>query len=141
MKRDVRRFVDSLLRQRRPDSFRPDDEDAAVMRTAIELSAARPGADEPSSEFVSELRDRIQHASGEPRPAGPVRASGRRRVLQVAAGVASAFTVGVVVDRAAGSGDVTPPQAGADPTLVPTVGTWATVAQSSELAEGAVREF
>ncbi|MBN6543327.1 Rieske (2Fe-2S) protein, partial [Streptomyces bryophytorum] len=45
MKRNMMRFVDSLVRQRRPRAFRPDDEDVQMMRTAIALAAARPDAD------------------------------------------------------------------------------------------------
>jgi nitrite reductase/ring-hydroxylating ferredoxin subunit len=144
MKRDARRFVDSLLGQRRPRPFQADEEDEAVLRTAIELAAARPGADEPSSEFVSELRDRIG-GSSDSQPVRP-HTSRRRRVLQVAAAAAGAFTVGIVADRAVGSGDATapvaaPPVAAPETEIVPTKGTWATVASSAELVEGAVREF
>jgi nitrite reductase/ring-hydroxylating ferredoxin subunit len=138
MKRDARRFVDSLLNRRRPQPFQADEEDEAVLRTAIELAAARPGADEPSSEFVSSLRDRIEQSDG-----SPARASnGRRRVLKVAAAAAGAFTVGIVADRAIGSGGGdTPPVAAPETEIIPTKGTWATVAASAELVEGAVREF
>lgn len=137
MKRDARRFVDDLLGQRRPRPFQADAEDEAVLRTAIELAAARPGADEPSPEFVSELRDRV---TGTPPPRAHT--SRRRRVLQVAAAAAGAFTVGIVADRAIASGGDTQPVVAAPGTeIIPTHGTWATVAASADLAEGAVREF
>jgi nitrite reductase/ring-hydroxylating ferredoxin subunit len=139
MKRDARRFVDSLLGQRRPRPFQADEEDEAVLRTAIELAASRPGADEPSSEFVSELRERIA-GSSDSQPARP-HTSRRRHVLQVAAVAAGAFTVGIVADRAVGPGDATTPVAAPETEIVPTKGTWATVASSTELVEGAVREF
>ena len=141
MKRGVQRFVRDLLGQRRPRPFQPDDEDVAVARTAIELTAARPGADEPSPEFVSELRDRIASTIGEPTPVRRVLPAARRRVLQVAAGVVSAFTVGVVVDRVVGPGGAVAAPAESDDTITPTLGKWATVARTAELAEGAVREF
>lgn len=57
--RGLRRYVDDLLRGRRPRSFRPDDFEAAQIRTAIELRASRPGDDTPSQEFLSELRGRL----------------------------------------------------------------------------------
>ena len=41
--RGLRRYVDDLLRGRRPKAFAPDDFEAAQIRTAIELRAARPG--------------------------------------------------------------------------------------------------
>ncbi|MFC0546122.1 Rieske (2Fe-2S) protein [Kutzneria chonburiensis] len=137
MKRDARRFVDDLLGQRRPRPFQADEEDEAVVRTAVELAAARPGADEPSPEFVSQLRDRV---TGDSQPRAHT--SRRRRVLQVAAAAAGAFTVGIVADRAVASGgDTTPVVAAPETEIMPTHGTWATVAASTDLVEGAVREF
>ena len=41
--RGLRRYVDDLLRGRRPKPFQPDDFDAAQIRTAIDLRAARLG--------------------------------------------------------------------------------------------------
>ncbi len=57
--RGLRRYVDDLLRGRRPKSFRPDDFEAAQIRTAIELRASRPGDDAPSQEFLAELGRRL----------------------------------------------------------------------------------
>lgn len=39
----LRRYVDDLLRGRRPKPYRPDDFEAAQIRAAIDLRAARPG--------------------------------------------------------------------------------------------------
>ena len=41
---DLRRYIDDLLRGRRPRPFQPDDFEAAQIRTAIELRAARARA-------------------------------------------------------------------------------------------------
>ncbi|MEX3648103.1 hypothetical protein ABFW11_21625, partial [Mycolicibacterium porcinum] len=60
-RRGVRKYVDDLLAGRRPASFPADDFDAAQIRTAIELRAAEPGADEPRPEFVDGLKSRIAH--------------------------------------------------------------------------------
>ena len=38
--RGLRRYIDDLLRGRRPEPFRPDDFEAAQIRTAIDLQAA-----------------------------------------------------------------------------------------------------
>ena len=57
--RDVRRYVDDLLRDRRPKGFRPDDEEAAQLRTAIELRATGDDAGLPRAEFVEDLQRRI----------------------------------------------------------------------------------
>ena len=53
----VDKYVDDLLRGRRPKGFAPDDFEAAQMRTAIELSAA--GDDEPRADFLDDLHRRL----------------------------------------------------------------------------------
>lgn len=79
-RRGVRKYVDDLLAGRRPASFPADDFDAAQIRTAIELRAAEPGADEPRPEFVDGLKSRIaqQFSPGSWRARLP-RTSGCRR--------------------------------------------------------------
>ena len=57
--RALRRYIDDLLRGRRPRSFRPDDFEAAQIRTAIDMQAARPGADAPRPEFLADLQKRL----------------------------------------------------------------------------------
>ena len=57
--RGLRRYLDDLLRGRKPKGFAPDDFEAAQMRTAIELQAARPGADEPRPDFLADLHRRL----------------------------------------------------------------------------------
>jgi nitrite reductase/ring-hydroxylating ferredoxin subunit len=66
----MRRYVDALLRGRRPPRFQADEHEAAEMRAAIALRAARPGAEMPREEFLTDLRRRLadQAAQG---PAGP----------------------------------------------------------------------
>jgi hypothetical protein len=59
-------FVDALAAGRRPRGFRPGPEDAAVLRTAIELRAARPGQAAPDEEFVSRLFDELAEAVDHP---------------------------------------------------------------------------
>ena len=55
----LRRYVDDLLRGRRPKPYRPDDLEAAQIRAAIDLRAARPGADAPRQEFLTDLHRRL----------------------------------------------------------------------------------
>ena len=57
--RGLRRHLDDLLTGRRPRPFRPTPSEADELRVAIELSAARPGADEPRAGFVDELHARL----------------------------------------------------------------------------------
>jgi nitrite reductase/ring-hydroxylating ferredoxin subunit len=130
----VRRFVEDLLRGRRPRGFRPDDEDAAQMRASIELRAGRPGSGAPSEEFVADLRRRLATELDDGDVA-PIR-NGRRRVLQFGSVAAAAVAVGVVGDRVASR-----PAEVAEGPLVPNHGMWTRVAASTELPDGAVRGF
>lgn len=54
-----RRYVDDLLSGQHPKPFRPDDFEAAQIRTAIELRATRLGADAPRQEFLTDLHRRM----------------------------------------------------------------------------------
>jgi hypothetical protein len=53
--RVLRRYVGDLLGGRRPEAFCPEDFEAAQIRTAIDLRAARLGSDRPRREFLSDL--------------------------------------------------------------------------------------
>ena len=144
--RDVRRFVEDLLRGRPTKPFRPTDADVAEMRTAIELRAARTGSGAPSEEFITGLHRRLAAELddgarvGEQR-ATPIRGT-RRRVLQVGSVAAAAAAVGAVVDHAVTAAEKpTNPGTAAADTLTPTTGAWSVVAASAEVPEGAVRPF
>ena len=145
----LRRYVEDLLRGRRPRPFPADTDEAADIRTAIALRAARPGSGTPSEEFVTGLHRRLAAeltANTTTDPAPAPRAATRRRVVQVAsAAAASAAAVaaaagvagGVALDRA-----LTAPAAPAGGgTLSPNAGTWHTVAASADLADGTIRAF
>jgi cytochrome b6-f complex iron-sulfur subunit len=143
--RDVRRFVEDLLRGRRTRRFQADDDDAAQLRAAIELRAARTGSGAPSEEFVAGLRRRLAAELAEDSRVTPVRGT-RRRVIQVGSVAAAAATLGVVVDRvviasAAGAAAVAEGTSPPDATLVPTTGTWTAVAASAVVPDGAVHPF
>jgi hypothetical protein len=45
----ARAFVEALIAGRRPARFHPSPDEVEELRTAIELSAARPGADIPDA--------------------------------------------------------------------------------------------
>ena len=132
----VRRFVEDLLRGRRARGFRPDDEEAAQMRAAIELRAGRAGSGAASEEFVADLRRRLATELDEDDRAVPIR-SGRRRVLQFGSVAAAGLAVGAVATRAAS----TPAEVVAEGPLVPNDGAWTRVAASTDLPDGAVRGF
>jgi len=65
--RQSRRFVEDLLRGKRPRRFQADETDAAELRTAIGLRAARPGSGAPREEFVTDLHKRLADELSETR--------------------------------------------------------------------------
>jgi hypothetical protein len=118
-------FIDEILADRAPESFRADPAQAEVLRVAIALRASRPGVDRPDDRFVEELHRRLsngadRHASNGnvrkwnvtriPRQAGPPPRSRpvqvRRRALAAlgAAAAALALVVGTIAGTRAVSG-------------------------------------
>ncbi len=87
-------FLDSLADGRRPKDFDAAPEDVEVLRTAIELRAARPGDAQPDAAFVSRLHHELsaQARSGPASISQPVKR--RRRSTAVAAIAASFVLVG-----------------------------------------------
>ncbi|MUM19243.1 Rieske (2Fe-2S) protein [Mycobacterium sp. CBMA271] len=141
--RGLRRYVDDLLRGRRPKAFRPDDFEAAQIRTAIELRASQPGDDTPSQEFLADLHERLAEQMGDaPAPSGQKRwqAPTRRTVLVGTSAAAAAAAVAVTTDRLVVRKEQTDPQQ-ASGEIVPNTGSWQRVAASSAVPEGGVRPF
>jgi cytochrome b6-f complex iron-sulfur subunit len=148
--RGLRRYVDDLLRGRRPTPFRPDDFEAAQIRTAIDLQAARPGADEPRPEFLHDLHRRLaaQIEGGQPRAASVSwLAASRRQVMVGLSSAAAAVVATVTVDRlllrgGRNAGDQSSKPVAAGTELVPTQGRWRPVAASSDVVDdGVMRAF
>ena len=141
--RGLRRYVDDLLRGRRPKPFRPDDFEAAQIRTAIDLQAARLGSDAPRREFLTDLRQRLAaQANGTSQPVGKPGAT-RRLVIVGTSAAAAAAVAAVSIDRTviggaqvadgdkySGSGELTP-----------NTGRWMRVAASAEVPEGVMHPF
>ena len=100
--RGLRRYVDDLLRGRRPKAFAPDDFEAAQIRTAIELRAARQGdADAPRPEFLDDLHRRLaEQMTGAPPEPAPMQNTTRRQVIVGTSAAAAAAVAAVSVDRA-----------------------------------------
>jgi nitrite reductase/ring-hydroxylating ferredoxin subunit len=148
MKRPIDRYVDSLLRRRRPKPFAPDEEDLAVARTAIELAATGPDAQHPREAFVEDLRRRLAAqaatqstapGSTPPRPANRWAdrwAMERRRFL-----TATVVTASAAAGAAGYALTQSPPSTPAESELTPTTGTWQTAATATDLPEGAVLPF
>ena len=145
--RPVRRFVDGLLRGQRTEASRPDDVEAAEMKTAIELRAARTGSDSPREEFITDLHRRLSEQMGDaPASEGGSSwgSSGTRRQVVIGTGLAAASAAaGIVIGRnllAPSSG----PAKEAVPTqgvLEPNAGTWHAVGASADLPEGGALSF
>jgi cytochrome b6-f complex iron-sulfur subunit len=158
--RQLRRLVDGLAgpgpaRSLRPPAWhfwrrwtgvrRPaDDDQAAGLRAAIALRAARPDSAAPTEEFVTALHDRLAAALDGPEPVSAAgrAASTRRRVVQGVALVVPSLAAGFLLGRprpeSAGSeGEALP----GGPDLVPNAGSWHTVTGAAALAEGEVRGF
>jgi cytochrome b6-f complex iron-sulfur subunit len=140
----LRRHLDDLVRGRRPRPFRATPDDADELRVALELRAARPGADQPREGFVDELHRRLA-AELAPDPAdpapvtplpAPTRPLGRRRLLMQGAGLAAASAA-----AGAAVAHVLTGRRGDAGTVTPTTGAWQTVAAATDLPEGAVRAF
>jgi cytochrome b6-f complex iron-sulfur subunit len=144
--RGLRRYVDDLLRGRRPKPFAPDDFEAAQIRTAIELRAARPGPDvqaAPRQEFLTDLHRRLaEQMTDTPADAAPKQSTTRRQVLVGTSAAAAAAVAAVSVDRAViGSPTEAPAADVAAGQLTPNTGSWQRVAASSEVPDGSMHPF
>jgi cytochrome b6-f complex iron-sulfur subunit len=142
--RDLRRYIDDLLQGRRPRPFRPDDFEAAQIRTAIDMQAARPGADEPRPEFLSDLQNRLsEQLDGPAAPTSNVTrlpSATRRQVIVGTSAAAAAAVAAVAIDRAVVRDD-NQSETVADAELTPTDGSWQRVAASTEVTGEAMHPF
>jgi nitrite reductase/ring-hydroxylating ferredoxin subunit len=138
--RGLRRYIDDLLRGRRPKPFAPDDFEAAQIRTAIELRAARPDGDAPSEEFLTDLHRRLaEQMSGTAQPV-PKPNTTRRQVIVGTSAAAVAAAAAVSVDRLViGDHPAETPVAGGQ--LTPNEGRWMRVAASSDVPDGLMHPF
>ena len=142
--RGLRRYVEDLQRGRRPKGFTPDDFEAAQMRTAIDLTASREGADEPSPDFLNELRNRLAAQMDDAAPAPPKPTwlqANRRQVIVGTSAAATAAAAGVTVDRFLLGGNTSGETTDASAELTPTDGSWHRVAASADVAEGGMHPF
>ena len=131
----ARRFVEALLRDRRPPRFEADPEEARLLEVATTLRGARAATDLPSEEFVSRLERRLR---SELEAAPPSRRLPSRRRFLLGGGLAAAAVAAGVAT------DLSLHHEGEDRTqeeLVPVAGTWLTVARLADLADGRPRRF
>ena len=132
-RRGLERAVSALLRDRRPRRFRATEDEAAQLRTAALLRAARAGADLPTERFVRDLEGRLRAevaATAGDAPDAPHAGAQSRRTFLVGAGIATAAAagigIGVEVERLTSDG--TPAGLGDQERLVPDGARWVAVA-------------
>ncbi len=89
-RRKISAFLDALATGRRPRGFRATPDDAAVLRTAIELATARSDEAAPDPQFVSRLQQELADQAGTAQVVPMVRPRPRGRIalVSVAAGLA-----------------------------------------------------
>jgi nitrite reductase/ring-hydroxylating ferredoxin subunit len=131
----VTRYLDALLRKRRPRRFKASAEELEAISAAAELMPARPGADFPDPSFVQRLEQKLR-AELDPEPARP-RILSRRALLGTMGTAAAAAVVGAGIDRALLERQAS--QEGA--TLVPNDGQWQQVASVQDLPDGHAMTF
>ena len=140
--RGLRRYLDDLLRGRRPKPFRPDEFEAAQIRTAIDLQAARLGSDAPRQEFLTDLHRRLaEQQDGTDHPA-PKSTATRRYVIVGTSAAAAAAVAAVSIDRAViDGGQVADGGNSGSRELTPNSGRWMRVAASADVPDGIMRPF
>jgi cytochrome b6-f complex iron-sulfur subunit len=140
--RALRRYIDDLLRGRRPKPFRPDDFEAAQIRTAIELQAARLGSDGPRQEFLTDLHRRLAEQQEGARPPVSKLNATRRNVIVGTSAAAAAAVAAVSIDRAViDAGQVADGGDDGSRELTPSTGRWMRVAASADVRDGMMRPF
>jgi cytochrome b6-f complex iron-sulfur subunit len=143
-RRQVAKFVDALVRDRRPKAFRADAEDREAMRAALELRSAQVEELTPSPQFVDELHDQLRRQLVEERGVEErmveIPRISRRRWLVDGAVAASAAGAAVAVDRTVFASSGAPARS-AQQQLTPDDGTWHTVAERATLAGNTVTRF
>jgi cytochrome b6-f complex iron-sulfur subunit len=136
--RSLRRYIDDLLRGRRPKPFRPDDFEAAQIRTAIDLQASQRGSDAPSDEFLADLHRRLAAQQDGAGPPAPKLNATRRTVIVGTSAAAAAAVAAVSIDRALIDGTQVADGGGE---LTPNSGRWMRVAASADVTDGVMRPF
>lgn len=136
-RRDLDRMVEALLAGDPLPSGRLDPDEVDALRAAIDLRAARPGADLAAEDFVTELRRSVAAASST--DANPRSRLPRRALLAGAAGAVAAGVVGAVAERNLSSNS--PPRPVATGAIEPDDGQWVSVATAGDLTGGQIKRF
>lgn len=142
--RGLHRYVADLLDGRRPRPFDADGFEAAQIRTAIQLRAARTSSDVPSERFLTDLHRRLaaKVPSGQENPR-PVTGPHTTRRQVVAGASAAAVAAGAGIVAGATSARVLPDGHSLDeqPSMQPSDGSWQVVAASADVPVGVMHPF
>jgi Rieske Fe-S protein len=132
----VARFVDDLLRGRRPRGFRASQEEVEAMTAAAGLVSARVGADLPDKAALDRIHSRLAAALDES-PALDRHVT-RRMLLRTFGTAAAAMVIGVGLDEVATrqSKASSPGGGGGQAVLMPDAGAWRPVASVTQLPAG-----
>jgi cytochrome b6-f complex iron-sulfur subunit len=146
----VDRLVEQVLRDRRPRRFEPSERETELIGAALELKAAREDEIVPRAAFVNGLHDRLARELAvptdpvhtEPVRVRPVKPAGTRRRVVWAGGLAAVASAvaGVVAGRWWSDRD-SEEEESQQSTVDSTANVWQPVLASTELPDGAVREF
>jgi nitrite reductase/ring-hydroxylating ferredoxin subunit len=134
--RRLQRFIDALLKERKPRGGQAGD-DLRAMQLAARLHAAHPGSAEPSPEFVDNLARRMREDEHDSTATVPMP---QRRRFIAAAGLAAAAGIGAGfgIDRLVEGG---PSPGRGQQSLVPTEADWVPVARVADLHLGQIQRF
>ena len=130
----VSKFVDDLLRGRRPRRFTAAPEEAEAMTAAAGLVAARAGADLPDKAVLDRIHRRLSERLDD-RPHVDARFT-RRVWLRTLGTAAAAAVVGVGIDEVLTQQGLIGSGAGGQAILTPDAGKWRPVAAVTQLPEG-----
>jgi len=131
----VARFVDDLLRGRRPRGFKASPEEVEAMTAAAGLVSARVGADLPDKAALDRIHSKLAAALDE-RPALDRHVT-RRMLLRTFGTAAAAMVIGVGLDEVATRQGKSPVEGGGgSAVLMPDSGAWKPVASVTQLPAG-----
>jgi len=130
----VAKFVDDLLRGRRPRRFSASPEEAEAMAAAAGLVAGRAGADLPDKAALDRIHRRLSERLDE---SPVIEGHFTRRVWLCTFGTAAAAAVvGVALDEVLTKGGAIGPVAEGQAVLTPDGAQWRPVAAVAQLPEG-----
>ena len=132
----VARFVDDLLRGRRPRGFKASQEEVEAMTAAAGLVAGRVGADLPDKAALDRIHSKLAAALDES-PALDHHVT-RRVLLRTFGTAAAAMVIGIGLDEVARTQVKAPAESGGggSTVLMPDGGAWRPVASVTELPAG-----